>query len=460
MNEKELREQLARLYQEGSNLAGKSAATGLTDAEIQRVAALKLEVSELRSKLDTLEETRKSLAGFTEGHTQFSQAAGRAPLGTAGGSGAAAPPLEGRDAANRDAVEHRAISQRFLESEVMTEFRRRGSSGGTNPVEIRSFFHGATPPALQHHRDMSPVELRALVTSAGLPTNFIAPFRVPGVFVPDLPDFTVRSAFLNGQTNAAIIQFYRELGFTNNAAFVAEATATGGSSGLKPESALSWELASATVQTLAHWIPVTNQTLEDDPQMQGVIEGRLIDGLRLVEDDALLNGTGTGAEIQGLMNVTGTQNLNEAYFDANPVNDVGEDNEDLNRILRGRRMVRQTGRARSSFVIVNPADMERFLSMTDANRQYMAGGPFANSGIQTLWRMPAIESESIDEGRAIVGDGRMAAVWDRMAASIKIGTIDDQFVRNMQTILAEERLAFATYRPAAFAKIELTTLAP
>jgi len=66
-----------------------------------------------------------------------------------------------------------------------------------------------------------------------------------------------------------------------------------------------------------------------------------------------------------------------------------------------------------------------------------------------------VEDENIAEGKALVGDGRMAAVWDRMQAQILIDTIDDQFVRNMLTILAEERLALAVYRPAAFAHVEL-----
>jgi hypothetical protein len=49
----------------------------------------------------------------------------------------------------------------------------------------------------------------------------------------------------------------------------------------------------------------------------------------------------------------------------------------------------------------------------------------------------------------------MAAVWDRMQAQILVDTIDDQFVRNMLTLLAEERLALTVFRPAAFAEVAL-----
>ncbi|MBZ4288400.1 phage major capsid protein, partial [Mycobacterium tuberculosis] len=42
-------------------------------------------------------------------------------------------------------------------------------------------------------------------------------------------------------------------------------------------------------------------------------------------------------------------------------------------------------------------------------------------------------------------------VWDRMDATIEISNQDrDNFVKNMLTILCEERLALAVKRPEAF----------
>src|SRR5690606_35097271 len=103
--------------------------------------------------------------------------------------------------------------------------------------------------------------------------------------------------------------FFRETSFTNNAAAVAEATATDGTSGLKPESALAFEEATVAVKTIAHWIPITRQILQDAAQLQTYVEQRLLDGLRLAESDQLLNGDGTGANILGLTNQSGVQVL-------------------------------------------------------------------------------------------------------------------------------------------------------
>ena len=69
--------------------------------------------------------------------------------------------------------------------------------------------------------------------------------------------------------------------------------------------------------------------------------------------------------------------------------------------------------------------------------------------------MRIIEDENLAENTALVGDGRFAAVWDRMQAQVLADTIDNQFVRNMLTLLAEERLALTVFRPTAFAKVQL-----
>jgi len=92
---------------------------------------------------------------------------------------------------------------------------------------------------------------------------------------------------------------------------------------------------------------------------------------------------------------------------------------------------------------------------TASDHNYYGAGPFSASGITSLWGLRVVEDENLATGAVLVGDGRMAAVWDRMQAQIFIDTIDDQFIRNMLTILAEERLALTVFRPQAFALVDL-----
>lgn len=346
-----------------------------------------------------------------------------------------------------------SLGRKVTESNEYKEWKKNDFKGNTGKIEVGSFYHGKYHGMTNGFA--SPEEQYALITAADMPTDWVPALRMPGIYAPDQPPFTVRSAFLNLQTTQKVIAYYRELSRDNNAAFVAEATDTSpttlGASGVKPESGVTWERATSIVETLANWMPITNEIADDDPAIRGIIEGILVEMLTEVEDDALINGGGTSPDIEGLINVTGIQEADTAgYFNGAPVVDAGGDNENFNRLLRARRLVRQVGRATPNFYFINPADMEVFMSTTDANNQYMAGGPFAAGNIPTMWRLPVIETEAIEEGEFFCGDGRLAAVFDRMTATVTSGWINDQFIRNMFTLLAEERLGFAVFRPAAF----------
>jgi HK97 family phage major capsid protein len=61
------------------------------------------------------------------------------------------------------------------------------------------------------------------------------------------------------------------------------------------------------------------------------------------------------------------------------------------------------------------------------------------------------------EGMFLVGAFALGAqIYDRLTATVMISTEnEDDFIRNLVTVLCEERLAFAVKRPAAFVKGQL-----
>lgn len=73
-------------------------------------------------------------------------------------------------------------------------------------------------------------------------------------------EITVLDLLSRVATDSDTIEYVREDTFTNNAAFVAEATgftATSlGDHGVKPESTLAYSTQTSTVKTMAHWLPV------------------------------------------------------------------------------------------------------------------------------------------------------------------------------------------------------------
>ena len=68
-----------------------------------------------------------------------------------------------------------------------------------------------------------------------------------------------------------------------------------------------------------------------------------------------------------------------------------------------------------------------------------------------MWGLPVAEADAMPAGSFLTGAfGLAAQIFDRMEADVMISTEDqDNFVRNMVTILGEERLALVVRRPAA-----------
>jgi HK97 family phage major capsid protein len=263
----------------------------------------------------------------------------------------------------------------------------------------------------------------------------------------------VRDAFINAPTTSNMVSFVRhDVASDVNAA----AAFTEGGATPKAESTIAFDNDEAPVRTIATTVPITDQIMDDEPGLESMVNITLMDFLKQNEDDDLLNGSGVTPELKGLLNTSGIQVADDTYFASNPVQDAGTNNEDLNRLTAALTLVREVGLATPSFVIVSPAALDYMLSITNAQRDYLAGSPFSTTGIPRFRGLPVFVSNKIADDHAVVGDGRLAAVRDRMAAKIDVGYVDKQFTLNQKTLGAVVRLAFAVYRPAAFVDVTLT----
>lgn len=294
--------------------------------------------------------------------------------------------------------------------------------------------------AMQERRGGSArMELKAAIVNAtGQNQPLVQDMRVPGIINNPDRRFTIRDALPVGRTSSNLVQFTRELVFTNNAgpqyASPARENVT------KPESGITFELANAPVVTLAHWIPVSKQVLDDAPQLQGYINGRLMYGLKLEEEDQLLNGNGSGSNISGLLDSGNYTAYNRAQ--------TGDTNVDTLRraITQG-----QLSEYNVDTIVLNPADWEEIELTKSTTGEYVWTNPALVAGPQ-LWGRRIIATNSIAAGTFLAGSFSMGAqVWDRMDAQMLLSFENsDNFVKNMATLLVEERLALTVYRPSAF----------
>ena len=255
-------------------------------------------------------------------------------------------------------------------------------------------------------------------------------------------------------TTSNTIEYVKEKTFTNNAATVAEASVTTGTTGLKAESVLAYELATAPVRTIAHWIPVTNQMLADAPVIEGLIGSRLIYGLNQELEDQVLSGDGNAPNMTGIL----ASGLSTIGLSAGST--YGGQANVVDAAFAAALIVRATGLAQPNAFVFHPNDWAAVRLMRESavtgnvNPGGYLYGPPSQSGPATLWGRPVVEALGMTENTVLCGDFNLGCMlFDREQAAITTGTIDDQFVRNMRTILAEMRAAFAVFRATAFCRV-------
>lgn len=257
--------------------------------------------------------------------------------------------------------------------------------------------------------------------------------RLPGAIEEPLRPLSIRALLDSGTTESNLIEWVRELVYTSNADVVSEGA-------LKPQSDITYERVDVPVRTIAHWIRASKQVLADFKQLQTLINGRLRWGLKIKEEDELLFGDGTGEHLLGLIPQatpynTGLNRPGDTYIDT----------------IRHAILQVRLAFYPASGVVMSPTDWHHLELTKDNENRYLIASPTARTP-PMIWGQPVVESDGMSLGDFLVGAFRMAAtVFDREEAGILLSTEDqDNFVRNLVTILVEERLALAVTRPAAF----------
>jgi len=286
---------------------------------------------------------------------------------------------------------------------------------------------------------------RAAITSVPASGGTLVPAeRRGGILALPERQLTIRDLIAPGQTNSNSYEYVRETGFTNNAAPVAENTA-------KPYSDLTFALENAPVRTIAHLFKASRQILDDASALQSVIDARARYGLRLAEEGQLLFGNGAGVNLSGIVP------LAQAYAAPGGVVVTGEQRIDR---LRLALLQAELAEYPSDGIVLNPIDWALIELLKDDNKNYLIGQPQGDMPA-TLWRRPVVNTQAMPQDDFLVGAFQLGAqILDRMDIEILISTENaDDFEKNMVSIRAEERLAFAVYRPEAFVTGSLTEVA-
>ena len=328
-------------------------------------------------------------------------------------------------------------------SSQMTEIeqrmaRRPGPSGAT---EIKSI--GAQVIASEKLKAFAKEGGRGKVTVDGLietktvntitSGSLIAPDYRPDIVGMPQRKLVIRDIVASGTTESNLIEYVQQTARQLNAAPVAEGN-------LKPQSDGTFALVTAPVRTIAHWMNASRQVLDDLSLLRSFIDGEIEYGVNLAEENQLLNGDGTG---QNLLGIIPQANAFSAAFSI-----TGETQFD--RLALAILQV-ELNLFPCDAIVVNPTDWRKMQLLKDGMGRYIGGGPFAST-LPNVWNLPVVTSLAMTAGNFLCGSFKFGAqLFDRQQVAVQVSTENqDNFIRNLCTVLGEERIAFAVKRPAAF----------
>lgn len=282
------------------------------------------------------------------------------------------------------------------------------------------------------------------VTSAGIVAPNYDPVIQPGI----RQELRIRDLLTTVPVSGQNYTYFKENLHTRGAAPVAEG-------GLKPTSNVTFTTQTDRVKKIAVWMPVTDEALDDVPQLMAYLQELLRYDLKLEEERQILKGDGTGENLNGLM----TQ---ATVYDA-ALTKAGDTAIDL--VRRAIYQVRKQSMLSADGIVMTELDWMNIELQKDGENRYL----FANlQGLVTpvLWGRPVVTSDSVDEGDVDTGGeflvanfARSSVLFDRMSFLFKMGLINDQFIKNERALLVEERLGLGVRRREGLVKGRFTVAA-
>ena len=192
------------------------------------------------------------------------------------------------------------------------------------------------------------------------------------------------------------------------------------------------------LKKIASYMKESSELVEDAPWLADAINGRGMYLHELAVEDYLIS------------KLTGTSGIGTS-------NELTADG-----IFKAMMAVQNNSGFAADAVVINPTDYQALRLAKDSNLQYYGGGyfyaPYGNNGVTEqppLWGLRTVVTSAVPAGTCIVGAFKMgASIVRKSGVTVDItNTNEDDFIKNLITILIEERLALAVRRPAAFVEI-------
>lgn len=208
------------------------------------------------------------------------------------------------------------------------------------------------------------------------------------------------------------------------AAMTAEAAA-------KSQADFDLVVASANVKKVTAYIKITKEMLDDVPLMRSEIDQELTELINLKIDEQLLSGSGSGANLTGII-TNATAWAAGAFALSIPTPTKWD-------VLRTAINQVRVNLFEPTYIVVHPTDVTGMELSKDSTGQYIMP-PFAAVDGTIISGIRVVANTGVTIDKFLVGDFQKAGVRFKEGLTINVGYENDDFTKNLVTILAEARL--------------------
>jgi HK97 family phage major capsid protein len=249
----------------------------------------------------------------------------------------------------------------------------------------------------------------------------------------------IRSLIPLGSTDAAVIRFPKETAYDDGAGVAAGGTAVG-------QSDFDITAVSVNVEKLGTFMRITEEMLNDTPQLTAYLSARVPGKVLSKEDQQILNGTGASNQLDGFFTAG-----NSAAFNATTAGfaDAVEAANEYDVLVAAMNQLNLSNYSAST-ILLNPTDLHKIVLLKSTANEYLRQQIY--QGLQpTIMGIPVTVNTAVTTGNFLVGDlGVASQLWIRDNLAVEFSREDSTNFRDyFVTVRVQERLAHSVYQPNA-----------
>lgn len=196
--------------------------------------------------------------------------------------------------------------------------------------------------------------------------------------------------------------------------------------------------ASQKVEKITAYMKVSKEALDDIESLAGDIRNELLSLVEIKSDSQVLSGSGVSPEAKGLMTWATTFANVTALNDFYALNGSNERDALYAAMLQVKVAEVQSGQPAGfmpNTIVLHPTDLAKLKLKKDTTGNYVFGGTY-NENFEGI---TIIENARMTSGSFLVMDSSKATYKVREGITVSIGYENDDFTKNLVTILAEKR---------------------